>query len=252
MVNRSSGIGSGDGCRLGEFGRCTFTAVAPASDSLKGMNTLEVTAWSPRHGLYDLLDQVFAPRDESDKSGDETSKKRAAPDDDHDTHASPKTQNTLILFEEVDVLRGEDRGFMAALATLIRTTKRPIALTSNATSLPGLAGSGAETVAGVGAEGLPLARVRFKAPSAADASAYASLVASAEGVAVPPAAVAAAAAPDESGNGKRAGGDVRRALHAAHFLSFAPIRGGASPGAQAQGGVGANRPALCPPGRPGG
>ena len=142
-----------------------------------------------------------APRDESDKSGDETSKKRAAPDDDHDTHASPKTQNTLILFEEVDVLRGEDRGFMAALATLIRTTKRPIALTSNATSLPGLAGSGAETVAGVGAEGLPLARVRFKAPSAADASAYASLVASAEGVAVPPAAVAAAAAPDESGNG---------------------------------------------------
>ena len=123
--------------------------------------------------------------DESDKSGDETSKKRAAPDDDHDTHASPKTQNTLILFEEVDVLRGEDRGFMAALATLIRTTKRPIALTSNATSLPGLAGSAAETVAGVGAEGLPLARVRFKAPSAAGASAYASLVASAEGVAVP-------------------------------------------------------------------
>ena len=157
-----------------------------------------------------------APRDESDKSGDETSKKRAAPDDDHDTHASPKTQNTLILFEEVDVLRGEDRGFMAALATLIRTTKRPIALTSNATSLPGLAGSGAETVAGVGAEGLPLARVRFKAPSAADASAYASLVASAEGVAVPPAAVAAAAARTSPGTGSapaaRAPRAARRAL----------------------------------------
>ena len=98
-----------------------------------------------------------APKNDADNaSGDETktNKKRAAPDDEHDTHASPQTQNTLILFEEVDVLRGEDRGFMAALAALLRTTTRPIALTSNATSLPGLAGSGAETVAGVGAEGL--------------------------------------------------------------------------------------------------
>ena len=167
--------------------------------------------------------------------------KRAAPDDGGGesasasvgvcsaTNAAQNNTNTLILFEEVDVLRGEDRGFMAALAALIRDSKRPIALTSNATSLPGLAGSGAETVAGVGADGLPLARVRFKAPSAAEAAAYASLVASVEGVSVPPAAVAAAAAPDESGNdsGKRAGGDVRRALHAAHFLSFGVSDAGA-------------------------
>ena len=34
-------------------------AAAPASDCLIGMNSLEATAWSPRHGLYDLLDEVF-------------------------------------------------------------------------------------------------------------------------------------------------------------------------------------------------
>ena len=185
----------------------------------------------------------------------ETSKKRPAPDGDGGARSvdapareasggvsrTSTAQNTLILFEEVDVLRGEDRGFMAALAALIRTTKRPIALTSNATSLPGLAGSGAETVAGVGADGLPLARVRFKAPSAADAAAYASLVASVEGADVPPAAVAAAAAPDESANesGKRAGGDVRRALHAAHFLSFASGEGTSAGGGVSSGASGA-------------
>ena len=59
-------------------------------------------------------------------------KKRASEERD----APPRTrgENTPILFEEVDVLRGEDH-FMAALATLVTTTKRPIVLTSNAPSL---------------------------------------------------------------------------------------------------------------------
>ena len=47
--------------------------------------------------------------------------------------AASATKNTLILFEEVDVLRGEDRGFIAAIATLLHAAKRPVVLTSNAT-----------------------------------------------------------------------------------------------------------------------
>ena len=105
---------------------------------------------------------------------------------------------------------------------MIQTTKRPIVLTSNTNALPGLVGSVAETVAGVTASGLPLGRIKFKAPSAADAAAYACLVSVVEGKPVPCAAVALAAAcdsPNETGK-HPGGGDVRRALHAAHFLSF--------------------------------
>ena len=127
--------------------------------------------------------------------------------------AKETARNTLILFEEVDVLRGEDRGFMAALAQLIAGAKRPIVLTSNSPSLPSLID--APLPAGTSGDGLMLARVRFRTPSPADAAVYASLVAAAEGRRVSPADVASAARFADAG-------DVRRALLSAQFAASSP------------------------------
>ena len=115
------------------------------------------------------------------------SQQRAAP---KDTQSKDAAKNTLILFEEVDVLRGEDRGFMAALAQLVAGAKRPIVLTSNAHSLPSLVDAPLPT--GTSGDGLQLARVRFRSPSPADTAVYASLVAAAEGRRVSPGEIAAA------------------------------------------------------------
>ena len=127
--------------------------------------------------------------------------------------AKETARNTLILFEEVDVLRGEDRGFMAALAQLIAGAKRPIVLTSNSPSLPSLID--APLPAGTSGDGLRLARVRFRSPSPADAAVYASLVAAAEGKRVSPGEVASAARLADAG-------DVRRALLSAQFAASSP------------------------------
>ena len=127
--------------------------------------------------------------------------------------AKETASNTLILFEEVDVLRGEDRGFMAALAQLIAGAKRPIVLTSNSPSLPSLID--APLPAGTSGDGLRLARVRFRSPSPADAAVYASLVAAAEGKRVSPGEVASAARLADAG-------DVRRALLSAQFAASSP------------------------------
>ena len=137
------------------------------------------------------------------------SQQRAAP---KDTQSKDAAKNTLILFEEVDVLRGEDRGFMAALAQLVAGAKRPIVLTSNAHSLPSLVDAPLPT--GTSGDGLQLARVRFRSPSPADAAVYASLVAAAEGRRVSPGEIAAAC--------ESKSGDVRRALLSAQFAASNP------------------------------
>ena len=137
------------------------------------------------------------------------SQQRAAP---KDTQSKDAAKNTLILFEEVDVLRGEDRGFMAALAQLVAGAKRPIVLTSNAHSLPSLVDAPLPT--GTSGDGLQLARVRFRSPSPADAAVYASLVAAAEGRRVSPGEIAAACESKQ--------GDVRRALLSAQFAASNP------------------------------
>ncbi|KAJ7547923.1 hypothetical protein O6H91_08G109900 [Diphasiastrum complanatum] len=54
-----------------------------------------------------------------------------AEDDTLDFSESQRGRMTLILFEDVDIVFEEDRGFMAALVQLARTTKRPLILTSN-------------------------------------------------------------------------------------------------------------------------
>ena len=110
------------------------------------------------------------------------------------------------------MLRGEDRGFMAALAQLVAGAKRPIVLTSNAHSLPSLIDAPLPT--GTSGDGLQLARVRFRSPSAADAAVYASLVAAAEGRRVSPGEIAAAC--------ESKSGDVRRALLSAQFAASNP------------------------------
>ena len=137
------------------------------------------------------------------------SQQRAAP---KDTQSKDAAKNTLILFEEVDVLRGEDRGFMAALAQLVAGAKRPIVLTSNAHSLPSLVDAPLPT--GTSGDGLQLARVRFRSPSPADTAVYASLVAAAEGRRVSPGEIAAACESKQ--------GDVRRALLSAQFAASNP------------------------------
>ena len=44
---------------------------------------------------------------------------------------SQAANKSLILFEDVDIAFDEDRGFIASILQLAKTTKRPIILTSN-------------------------------------------------------------------------------------------------------------------------
>ena len=207
---------------LNQFGEATQSRRLGGGGSEPGSGSINPNKPKGVGGLFGAFGVKPKSGSKKRKSDSDISQDDKDSSKDKESSKTSSQKNTLILFEEVDVLRGEDRGFMAALATLIRTSKRPIVLTSNLPTLPGLIGSVTETVAGVSAAGLPLARVKFNAPSAADVAAYASLVSSVEGALVSPGAVATAAAPDASDESVKqaGGGDLRRALHAAHFLSF--------------------------------
>ena len=63
---------------------------------------------------------------------------------------------SLIVFEEIDVLFEDDRGFFKELCALEESTKRPIILTSTSESVDGLP------------ENLPMLRANFEAPSVAE------------------------------------------------------------------------------------
>ena len=212
----------------GPVGSGKTAAVYAAAEEF-GFKVLEVNPSRKRSGLEVLSQFGEATQSRRIDGGDEQKKpaggiggffgkkpapaatKPAAKDAAED--AKETARNTLILFEEVDVLRGEDRGFMAALAQLIAGAKRPIVLTSNSPSLPSLID--APLPAGTSGDGLMLARVRFRSPSPADAAVYASLVAAAEGRRVSPADVASAARFADAG-------DVRRALLSAQFAASSP------------------------------
>ena len=232
---------------------CGKTAAAYAAAKELGFKVLEVNASRRRSGAEILA--RFGEATQSKRLGTEarsgaklgvagmfkaSAKVAEAADGkaSDDPSGTPQEDNTLILFEEVDVLRGEDRGFVAALATLVANTKRPIVLTSNASAIPGLTDAAASSweVGGAssgGEAGLNLARIRFRAPDVAEAATNAALVSVAEGAFVAPRDVAAY---DASGNLRRgahsfhaeegplssggaARGDARRALHAAQLLA---------------------------------
>ena len=208
----------------GPVGSGKTAAVYAAAEEF-GFKVLEVNPSRKRSGLEVLNQFGEATQSRRIGGGDEQKKsaassggiggffgkkqQRAAP---KDTQTKDAAKNTLILFEEVDVLRGEDRGFMAALAQLVAGAKRPIVLTSNAHSLPSLVDAPLPT--GTSGDGLQLARVRFRSPSPADAAVYASLVAAAEGRRVSPGEIAATC--------ESKSGDVRRALLSAQFAASNP------------------------------
>ena len=208
----------------GPVGSGKTAAVYAAAEEF-GFKVLEVNPSRKRSGLEVLNQFGEATQSRRIGGGDEQKKpaassggiggffgkkqQRAAP---KDTQTKDAAKNTLILFEEVDVLRGEDRGFMAALAQLVAGAKRPIVLTSNAHSLPSLVD--APLPPGTSGDGLQLARVRFRSPSPADTAVYASLVAAAEGRRVSPGEIAAACESKQ--------GDVRRALLSAQFAASNP------------------------------
>ena len=208
----------------GPVGSGKTAAVYAAAEEF-GFKVLEVNPSRKRSGLEVLNQFGEATQSRRIGGGDEQKKpaassggiggffgkkqQRAAP---KDTQTKDAAKNTLILFEEVDVLRGEDRGFMAALAQLVAGAKRPIVLTSNAHSLPSLVDAPLPT--GTSGDGLQLARVRFRSPSPADTAVYASLVAAAEGRRVSPGEIAAACESKQ--------GDVRRALLSAQFAASNP------------------------------
>ena len=231
---------------------CGKTAAAYAAAKELGFKVLEVNASRRRSGAEILA--RFGEATQSKRLGTEarsgaklgvagmfkaSAKVAEAADGkaSDDPSGTPQEDNTLILFEEVDVLRGEDRGFVAALATLVANTKRPIVLTSNASAIPGLTDAAASSweVGGAssgGEAGLNLARIRFRAPDVAEAATNAALVSVAEGAFVAPRDVAAYAASgnlrrgarsfhaEEEGplsSGGAARGDARRALHAAQL-----------------------------------
>ena len=208
----------------GPVGSGKTAAVYAAAEEF-GFKVLEVNPSRKRSGLEVLNQFGEATQSRRIGGGDEQKKpaassggiggffgkkqQRAAP---KDTQTKDAAKNTLILFEEVDVLPGEDRGVMAALAQLVAGAKRPIVLTSNAHSLPSLVDAPLPT--GTSGDGLQLARVRFRSPSPADTAVYASLVAAAEGRRVSPGEIAAACESKQ--------GDVRRALLSAQFAASNP------------------------------
>ena len=86
-------------------------------------------------------------------------------DDGDDDNAS--NAQSLLLFEEIDIQLASERGFMAALSQIVENTKRPVVFTSNTSILPDLSVN------------LPMARVRFDAPSVQECTAYGALASAA-------------------------------------------------------------------------
>jgi hypothetical protein len=81
----------------------------------------------------------------------------------------PRAQS-LVLFDEADVLLCHDRGFVSALPPLIRSARCPIVLVFGQPAPP------------AGLEGLPMRRVELRAPGAGDLLRLLALVCVAEGV----------------------------------------------------------------------
>ncbi|KAK7929949.1 hypothetical protein WMY93_006344 [Mugilogobius chulae] len=92
---------------------------------------------------------------------------------DHNGRTNKKNTISLILFEEVDIVFKDDVGFLAAIKTLMRTTKRPVILTTNDPLFRERFNSS-------------LNEIIFQTPSMADVCSYLKLVCLAENVHLDP------------------------------------------------------------------
>ena len=119
-----------------------------------------------------------------------------------ESDAAPKVieSQSVILFEEIDVKLGTERGFMAALSQLCEATKRPVIFTSNTSVLPDLSMN------------LPLARLRFEALTVRDCAAYCALASAAASSAIRP--------NDAKALALACKGDLRRTIHNAQVVAF--------------------------------
>ena len=125
-------------------------------------------------------------------------KTKASKIDDGDDDDASNAQS-LLLFEEIDIQLASERGFMAALSQIVENTKRPVVFTSNTSILPDLSVN------------LPMARVRFDAPSVQECAAYGALASAAARAPLRPSDVAAVSLACK--------GDLRRTLHNAQLAS---------------------------------
>ncbi|XP_078611468.1 ATPase family AAA domain-containing protein 5-like [Branchiostoma floridae x Branchiostoma japonicum] len=75
-------------------------------------------------------------RRSSKGSGDKKSSDKQTETKPTATHEPKRAMTSLILFEEVDVVFEDDKGFLTAINSLMTTTKRPIILTTSDTTFP--------------------------------------------------------------------------------------------------------------------
>ncbi|KAM7394091.1 hypothetical protein PAMP_020911 [Pampus punctatissimus] len=93
----------------------------------------------------------------------------SSPGSDQTVPPNKKTAVSLILFEEVDVIFEDDVGFLAAIKTFMKTTKRPVILSTDDPSFKERFSCSLE-------------EITFKTPSAMDVCSYLQLVCLAENV----------------------------------------------------------------------
>ncbi|KAL6073717.1 AAA domain-containing protein [Balamuthia mandrillaris] len=85
---------------------------------------------------------------------------------------SPSLEHSLVLFEEVDVVFDQDKGFFSAVAALIRESKRPIVLTCNELT--------PEVRQALESNGINILLLEFEGPLERDLLLYLQLVCAAE------------------------------------------------------------------------
>ncbi|KAI5060549.1 hypothetical protein GOP47_0024969 [Adiantum capillus-veneris] len=131
--------GNSNGCFLqnvlvltGPVG-CGKTAAIYACALLYGYNVIEVNCSENRSGP--LIKQKFGESVESHRLGSWTADGMLDKELGDDNESGDKKNRAILLLEDVDVLFDVDRGFMAAVAQVAATAKRPIILTTNDTKL---------------------------------------------------------------------------------------------------------------------
>jgi DNA polymerase III delta prime subunit len=111
---------------VGPEGSCkTSAAYACAARHL--YNVIEINAGSARTGRQTL--QLFSEATQSHNLS--ASRLGANEQQSGAIVVDPDSGHSMILFEEIDVHTDDDKGFFAALKTLLASTKRPIVLTCN-------------------------------------------------------------------------------------------------------------------------